>query len=74
MLAASAYAAPGRAPLLDPIERFRMLSCAGKVAHTSRQTARRVARSTHGGRDDLGRLHAYQCAFCHHWHVGHGGR
>jgi hypothetical protein len=74
MHAAPATGAPSRAPLLDPIERFRLLSCAGKVAHGSRHVAARVARSTHDGRDDLGRLHAYQCDFCHHWHVGHGGR
>ena len=74
MLAAPVNAAPAFAPLLDPIGRFRAFSCAGKVAHASRHTARRVARSTHGGRDDLGRLHAYKCDFCHHWHVGHGGR
>jgi hypothetical protein len=74
MLAVSATAAPARAPLLDPIERFRMLSCAGKRAHASRQVARRFARMVHDGRDDLGRFHAYQCVFCHRWHVGHGGR
>jgi hypothetical protein len=74
MLAAPATAAPSRAPLLDPIERFRLFSCAGKVAHASKHVARRVARSTHGGCDDLGRLHAYRCDFCYHWHVGHGAR
>ena len=74
MLAVSATAAPARAPLLDPIEGFRLLWCTGKRAYTSRQVARRFARVVHDGRDDLGRFHAYQCVFCLRWHVGHGSR
>jgi hypothetical protein len=74
MLPTPVAAAPSRTLLLDPMERFRLLSCAGKVAHGSRHVAARVARSTHGGCDDLGRLHAYRCDFCYRWHVGHGAR
>ena len=49
----------------------RASSCGQKVAYASRQAASRAARVTHGGRDDLGRFHAYQCDYCHRWHFGH---
>jgi hypothetical protein len=50
-------------------EGFRRRSCASKVGHSSRKSARRAARLTAQGTND--RLHAYSCRFCLAWHVGH---
>lgn len=42
-------------------------TCEGKVRHSSRKEAKRVARTSHPGT----RLQQYECAFCGWWHNGH---
>ena len=73
MLAVAVSAAPVAWPT-DPTERFRLRSCAHKIAHPSRAAARHVARLTGRENRGTGRLHAYACRFCGMWHVGHSGR
>ena len=58
----------------DPTERFRLRSCAHKIAHPSRTAAKHVARMTERTHRGTGRIHAYSCGFCGLWHVGHTGR
>ncbi len=49
--------------------RLRRTSCNGKQRHAGEAAARAHAErlSFNGDRE----LHAYQCDFCRHWHVGH---
>jgi hypothetical protein len=74
MLAASVHAAPSRAPLFDPIERFRLRSCAHKRSYPSRRVAKAIARATQRSAPERGHVNAYHCSFCDRWHVGHTGR
>jgi hypothetical protein len=74
MLAVTVSATSPPAHLLSPTERIRDRSCAHKIGHATRRAAKHAARSMHAGRGERGRLHAYRCAFCDRWHVGHSCR
>ena len=58
----------------EPIERFRLRSCAHKRAHPNRRVAKAAARAAQQLDPARGHVHGYQCRFCDRWHVGHTGR
>jgi hypothetical protein len=74
MLAVAISAAPPETWATEPIERFRLRSCAHKRSYRSRRIAKAIARATQRSAPERGHVHAYYCSFCDRWHVGHTGR
>ena len=50
--------------------KLRRDSCAGKRHWPDLNTARRTLQRWFPDRDVVNVLHAYQCGFCHAWHIG----